>query len=125
MALPVTGIGGFFFRAKDPKTLGAWYEKYFGINSMQSGYVWNQEAGPTVFAPFKEDTDYFGNRDQQFMLNFRVSDLEQLLDQLKTDGVKVDEKRMEESFGKFAWVYDLEGNKIELWQPIETPTNKE
>ena len=119
MAQSITGIGGFFFRSRDPKALGEWYELHFGINSMQTGYVWNQQAGPTVFSPFREDTDYFGNMQQQFMLNFRVVDLEALLDELKAAGVKIDEKRMEEGFGKFAWVFDPEGNKIELWQPIE------
>ncbi len=119
MAASITGIGGFFFRSKDPKSMGEWYEKYFGINSMKTGYIWKQEAGPTVFAPFPKDTDYFGDTQQQFMLNFRVSNLEELLADLKEAGVKIDEKRMEESFGKFAWVYDPEGNKIELWEPSE------
>jgi glyoxylase I family protein len=110
----VTGIGGLFFRAKDNKNLTAWYEKHFGLNM-----GWQQEAGPTVFAPFKEDTNYFGRKEQQFMLNLRVSDLAKLLDQLKKEGVKMDEKVEEMEYGKFAWVYDPEGNKIELWQPAE------
>jgi predicted enzyme related to lactoylglutathione lyase len=110
----VTGIGGIFFRSKDHKALAQWYEKYFGITM-----PWQQEAGPTAFAPSKADTDYFGSMEQQFMLNFRVSDLDKFLAQLKTAGVKIDEKTMDESYGKFAWVYDPEGNKIELWQPIE------
>ncbi|NDI98994.1 VOC family protein [Flavobacterium sp. LaA7.5] len=113
----VTGIGGFFFRSKDSVALGQWYYNHFGINSMQTGYIWEQEAGPTVFSPFKEDTDYFGSN-QQFMLNLRVEDLDGLMEKLITDGVKADEKRMNESYGKFAWVYDPEGNKIELWEPV-------
>jgi predicted enzyme related to lactoylglutathione lyase len=114
----VTGFGGLFFRSKNHTDLGKWYERHFGINSMQSTEVWQQEAGPTVFSPFKADTDYFGP-DQQFMINLRVSDLGKLLDRLKEAGVRIDEKKMEESYGKFAWVYDPEGNKIELWEPVD------
>jgi glyoxylase I family protein len=116
MASLVSGIGGLFFRSKDNKAQAAWYQKHFGINSEATGWIWMQEAGPTVFSPFKEDTDYF-SKEQQFMINFRVSDMETLLKNLKEAGVKIDEKRMEESYGKFAWVYDPEGNKIELWEP--------
>jgi predicted enzyme related to lactoylglutathione lyase len=113
----VTGFGGFFFRSKDSAALGQWYEKHFGIYSMQSQKVWKQEAGTTVFAPFKEDTTYFGNMEQQFMINLRVEGLDELLEQLIADGVRVDENRQNEDYGKFAWVYDPEGNKIELWEP--------
>lgn len=113
----VTGIGGVFFHSKNPKTLSEWYEKHFGVNSMNSSEVWEQEHGPTVFAPFEEDTDYFGQSDQQFMINFRVADLNALLAQLREDGVQIDDESQEESNGKFAWVYDPEGNKIELWEP--------
>ena len=113
----VTGIGGIFFRSKDTVALGQWYEKHFGINSMETGYIWNQGAGPTVFSPLKEDTEYFGSN-QQFMINLRVEDLDGLMEKLIADGVKADKKRMNESYGKFAWVYDPEGNKIELWEPI-------
>jgi glyoxylase I family protein len=116
----VTGIGGIFFRSQDDKALALWYEKYFGINAVQNYEPWQQEAGPTVFAPFKANTEYFGNMQQQFMMNFRVSDLDKFIGQLRDAGVKIDDKTMNESFGKFAWVYDPEGNKIELWQPIET-----
>jgi glyoxylase I family protein len=112
----ITGIGGIFFRAKDPEALSAWYEKHFGIPRGSKGETWEQQAGPTVFAAFKKDTDYFGRDDQQFMLNFRVADMDALLAELKENGVKIDEKKQEESFGKFAWVYDPEGNKIELWE---------
>ena len=113
----VTGIGGFFFRSKDTTTLGQWYEKHFGIHSMGSGKVWEQEQGPTVFVPFKADTGYFPEG-QQFMVNFRVEDLEGLLAKLIADGVKADEPVTDDAFGKFAWVYDPEGNKIELWEPV-------
>jgi glyoxylase I family protein len=120
MSTRITGIGGIFFRSKHPESLSAWYEKHFGINSMGSGYIWDQEAGPTVFSPFAENTDYFGNNRQQFMLNFRVRDLEGLLAELKTENVMIDEKRTDEGYGKFAWVFDPEGNRIELWEPVET-----
>jgi glyoxylase I family protein len=113
----VTGIGGVFFRSKDNKALAAWYEKHFGINDVKSNTAWEQEAGPTVFSPFKEDTEYFGSKQQQFMINFRVSDLDEFLVQLKNEGVKIDPEKINESYGKFAWVYDPEGNKIELWEP--------
>ncbi|MBL7909997.1 MAG: VOC family protein [Bacteroidia bacterium] len=114
----VTGIGGLFFRSKDDKALALWYEKHFGINAVQNYKPWQTEGGPTVFAPFKSETNYFGNMNQQFMINLRVSDLDKLCEQLQTAGVKLDENRMNESYGKFAWCYDPEGNKIELWQPM-------
>jgi glyoxylase I family protein len=109
----VTGIGGVFFRSKDNKALSEWYEKHFGINGVQ----WEQEAGPTAFAPFKANTEKFGSMDQQFMLNFRVSDLDKLLGGLEAAGVRIDEKTESDEYGKFASVYDPEGNKIELWEP--------
>jgi glyoxylase I family protein len=118
----VTGIGGIFFRAKEDKKLALWYEEHFGINAVQNYVPWQQEAGPTVFAPFKADTSYFGNLQQQFMINFRVSDLAKFLDRLRAANVKIDEKVMNESYGKFAWVYDPEGNKIELWEPVDEKT---
>jgi glyoxylase I family protein len=114
----VTGIGGFFFRSKDSVALGQWYEKHFGIHSMSSGQTWKQEQGPTVFVPFKEDTAYFPEK-QQFMINFRVEGLEGLLEKLKADGVRTEGSVNEHEYGKFAWVYDPEGNKIELWEPLD------
>lgn len=114
----ITGIGGFFFRSKDPEALASWYQENFGINDMSSGSVWEQQAGITVFAPFKADSTYFP-ASQHCMLNFRVSDMAAMLAQLKENGVKIDEKTQEDSIGKFAWVYDLEGNKIELWEPAK------
>jgi glyoxylase I family protein len=110
----VSGIGGIFFRSKDHKSLAKWYEDHFGISM-----AWEQEKGATAFAPFKADTDYFGSTDQQFMMNFRVTDIDKLVDRLKAAGVKIDENRMDdESYGKFAWVYDPEDRKIELWEPV-------
>ena len=108
------GIGGLFFRASDTKALAAWYETHLGV----TGY-WNQDAGMTVFAPFKHDTDYFP-ADKQWMINFRVDDLDALIAQLKADGIAV-ETRPDEwdapETGRFARVHDPEGNQIELWQP--------
>ncbi|MDQ3008168.1 MAG: VOC family protein [bacterium] len=113
----ITGLGGCFFRADNPEKLSKWYETNFGINSGAAGAMWQQEAGITVFSAFPKDSDYFP-KTQQVMFNFRVDDLDAMLLQLKENGVKIDEKRQNESYGKFAWVYDPEENKIELWQPI-------
>jgi len=110
----VTGLGGIFFRSKDNKALAEWYEKHLGM-----GQGWQQEAGATVFAPFKEDTNYFGSMQQQFMINLRVEGLDELVERLLAEGVKVDENRQNESYGKFVWIYDPEGNKIELWEPVD------
>lgn len=119
MANFVAGIGGIFFRAKDPKALSHWYEKNFGIISSENGDLWITEKGPVVFAPFKQDTNYFGSNEQQFMINFRITDLDKFLEYLEKNGVRIDENKMSESYGKFAWVYDPEGNKIELWEPVD------
>jgi len=115
----VTGIGGIFFRSKDSKKSAAWYEEHFGIPATGSQNLWKQDEGVTVFAPFKEDTDYFGRKEQQFMINFRVTDMDKFLAKLEKAGVKIDPKRMNESYGKFAWVYDPDGNKIELWESTD------
>lgn len=92
----ITGIGGVFFRSQDPDGLAAWYEKNFGINSMASGDVWQQEAGATVFCPFPADTDYFGRPDQQAMFNFRVEDLDAMRCSLSS-------RRMESESTKTEW----------------------
>ncbi len=83
--------------------------------------MWTQEAGATVFAPFARNTDYFGRDEQQFMVNLRVRDLDGLLERLAAAGVSIDNERQDEEYGRFAWVYDPEGNKIELWEPPEDP----
>src|SRR5215472_5654294 len=116
----VTGIGGFFFRAKDPKALGRWYEQHLGILPIPTSYGetgWQQEAGPTAFAPFKETSDYFGDPQKVWMLNFRVRDLDKMAAQLQAAGITV--KIDPESYpnGRFARLHDPEGNPIELWQP--------
>jgi glyoxylase I family protein len=112
--MKVTGIGGVFFRAKDPAALTDWYEKHLGINGMD----WAQQQGQTVFAPFPADTQYFGNDSQNFMLNFRVKDLDSLLDELRANDVKIVKEIEEQAgVGRFASIEDPEGNRIELWQP--------
>jgi glyoxylase I family protein len=117
--MQVTGIGGVFFRAKDPDALAAWYKKHLGVFAMDANYEpWLQQKGPTVFQPFAVDTDYFGNKSQQFMLNFRVDDLKSLLKKLKTDKVKVvKDIEEQEGVGRFAHIEDPEGNRVELWEP--------
>lgn len=113
----VLGIGGYFLRASDPAALGAWYRECLGLDADDNG-VWMQEAGPTVIAGFESDTDYFGSREQQTMLNFRVADLDAMLAQLRGKGASVaDETQDMEGVGRFGWVADPEGNRIELWEP--------
>lgn len=115
--MSITGIGGVFFRAKDPAALAAWYERHLGINGM----AWTQQAGQTVFAPFPADTDYFGRESQQFMLNFRVDDLDGMLARLKADKVKIVKDIEDQAgVGRFAAVEDPEGNRIELWEPQDS-----
>ena len=116
----VTGIGGVFFRAKDPEALAAWYEEMLGVTPVPGEYgtsPWRQEAGPTAFAPFSSDTHYFGNPQQAWMINFRVVNLDRMIAQLQAKGVEV--KVDPESYpnGRFARLHDLEGNPIELWEP--------
>ncbi len=117
----VVGIGGLFFRARDPEALAAWYESALGIPSMTTQWSWHQEAGATVFTPFPADTDYFGRADQQVMVNFRVTDLHAMLAQLRAAGADVDDEVVEVDFGLFAHATDPEGNRFELWQPLEVP----
>jgi glyoxylase I family protein len=115
------GIGGYFFRAADPVALAAWYEANLGITSMATRWSWHQEAGPTVFAPFPADTDYFGRIDQQTMLNFRVPNLDAMLAQLRAAGVLVEDDISQASYGRFGHAVDPEGNRFELWEPWEIP----
>ncbi len=113
----VLGIGGYFMRAADPAALSAWYRDSLGLDIDENG-LWRQEAGPTVFATFETETDYFASRAQQTMLNFRVRDLDAMLAQLRAKGADVAGEAQEmEGVGRFGWVTDPEGNRIELWQP--------
>ena len=104
-------------RAADPAALSAWYRDCLGLDADENG-LWNQGTGSTVFATFESDTDYFGSRAQQAMLNFRVGDLDAMLAQLRAKGANVDAEAQEmEGVGRFGWVNDPEGNRVELWQP--------
>jgi predicted enzyme related to lactoylglutathione lyase len=114
----VTGIGGIFFRASDPKALTSWYETHLGITQPDVA-VWQQEAGPTVFSPFAATTDYFP-AGKSWMLNLRVDDLPGLIATLRAAGIAVetrDDWDGDGSYGTFARIHDPEGTPIELWQP--------
>jgi predicted enzyme related to lactoylglutathione lyase len=125
----VTGIGGIFLRARDPKSLNAWYAKHLGIQLADYGgatFLWSDEipltTGSTTWSLFPEDTKYFGSGNekgpQQAMVNYRVDNLDELLTQLAAANVPIDPKREDASYGRFAWITDPEGNRIELWQPL-------
>ena len=121
----VTGIGGIFFKSTDPQALGAWYQKHLGINVQEWGgavFCWKgpdnpEGTGTTVWSLFAADPTPFAPSSAPFMINYRVEDLHGLLAVLRAEGVQVDQKVEESEFGKFGWVYDPEGNKVELWQP--------
>lgn len=120
----VTGIGGFFFKAKDPKALVEWYAKHLGLKTDAYGatFWWKDVHGndcSTQWSPFADDTDYFEPSEKQFMQNFRVADLEQLLKKLSEQGVTIVGDMQTYEYGKFGWILDAEGNKIELWEPID------
>ncbi len=123
----VTGIGGIFFKSKDPKALGEWYRRHLGIDVEEWGGVafrWASPENPsgtgsTIWSPFKEETEYFAPSKSHFMINYRVEDLHTLLAQLRSEGCDVESKVEESEYGKFGWLMDPEGNKIELWQPPE------
>ena len=121
----VTGIGGIFFKADDPEKMYQWYEKHLGIKREQ-GYVafaWRGEQNPdekgiTTWAIFDKKSKYFDPSHAPFMINYRVDDLDAVLEQLRAEGVAIDPKREDYDYGRFAWITDPEGNKIELWQPL-------
>lgn len=112
-----TGIGGVFFRARDPEALVAWYGEHLGFPVSDDGYVIFPESRDTVWAPFPKDTDYWPAH-KQSMVNFTVQDLDAMLDQLRAAGVEVDERVEALEFGRFGWAFDPEGNRFELWQPL-------
>jgi predicted enzyme related to lactoylglutathione lyase len=117
----VTGIGGIFFKANDPERLKAWYRDHLGVPLDDHGYVsfsTKDDPGPsTIWSAFAKDTTYFEPSKASFMVNFRVKNLGAMLAQLRAAGVEVDEKVMDEPYGKFGWAMDPEGNRIELWEP--------
>ena len=122
--MPVLGMGGYFFRAKDPAALKAWYRQHLGVGGgcgtdakgETNEWLWQYEAGPMVFEPFKADSDYFA-ADKQVMINLRVSDLAGLLAKLDAAGIKVVRKDWDTEIGNFARIHDPEDNPIELWEP--------
>ena len=115
------GLGGIFFKARDPKALADWYAKHLGISISPFGVAKFLEdahrPGCILWTPFKEDTQYFAPSDKPFMINFRVDDLDALLAQLRSAGVQVDAKVDKSEYGNFGWIMDPEGNRVELWEP--------
>lgn len=119
----VTGIGGIFFKAADPKALSAWYRDHLGLDVSQWGgaiFQWGGNDSPqgiTIWSPFAQDTDYMAPGTSSFMINFRVDDLDALLTALRAEGCNVLDDTQSSEQGRFGWVIDPEGNKVELWQP--------
>ena len=120
----VTGIGGIFFKCKDPKKVREWYQTHLGLNTNQYGTVfeWYQgtdstKKGFSQWSPFKETTKYFEPSTKEFMINYRVENLESLIEELKKEGVTVTDTLQVVDYGKFVHIMDIEGNKIELWEP--------
>ena len=127
----VTGIGGIFFKCKDPKKLREWYGTHLGLNTNQYGAVfeWRQgtdtaKKGFTQWSPFSEKTKYFEPSTKDFMINYRVENLEALVEQLKKDSVTITDKIEKVEYGKFVHIIDIEGNKIELWEPNDIEFEK-
>jgi predicted enzyme related to lactoylglutathione lyase len=126
MMAKVTGVGGIFFKAEDPGKQYEWYEKHLGIAAESDGsgamFHWRQaenpkEKGMTVWSIFPWESPYFGPETNSFMVNYRVDDLDALLERLAAEGVEIDPKRENFEYGRFAWIVDPEGNRIELWEP--------
>jgi len=120
----VTGIGGVFFKCKDPKKTRDWYQRHLGLNTNPYGatFDWYEgsdstKKGQTQWTPFSEKTKYFEPSTKDFMINYRVDDLEALVEELRKDSVTIVDKMETYDYGKFIHIIDLEGNKIELWQP--------
>jgi len=122
----VTGLGGIFFKTKDPQKSRAWYQKHLGIDSNQYGatFKWIDKDDPSVqghtaWNPFDGDTKYFNPSDKDFMINYRVEDLEKLLEVLAEEGIEQVGEMQTFDYGKFAWIMDPDGHKIELWEPVD------
>lgn len=127
----VTGIGGIFFKCKDPNKIKEWYKTHLGLDTDQYGttFEWRQgeetaKKGFTQWSPFSETTKYFEPSQKDFMINYRVENLEELVEQLKKEGVTITDKIETVEYGKFVHILDVEGNKIELWEPIDTEYDK-
>lgn len=122
----VTGIGGVFFKAEDPQKIKEWYTKHLGFDMTEWGktFKWRSADNPdkicrTEWSPFKGDTTYFSPSDKPFMFNYRVENLVELLKALREEGVQIVGEVEEFEYGKFGWIMDPEGNKIELWEPVD------
>ena len=120
----VTGIGGIFFKCKDPNAINEWYKTHLGFNTSPYGtsFEWrdiedSNKKGLTQWNPFKESTKYFEPSTKDFMINYRVENLNALVEQLKTEGVTIVDKIEDTDYGKFVHILDVEGNKIQLWEP--------
>lgn len=123
----ITGIGGIFFKSDNPDKMRAWYNKTFALNSDQHGhsFTWKKKEDPqrngyTVWNIFDAKTDYFKPSTQQYMINYRVENLEELLIEMKQEGVEIVGEMEEYEYGKFAWALDPDGNKMELWEPVDS-----
>lgn len=115
----VIGFGGYFFRSPDPERARRWYVEVLGVPLEADGEVMLPAAGPVVFAPFKADTAYFGPSGQQAMINLRVDDLDGVLASARAHGALVDPRVEQLPFGRFGWITDCDGNRVELWEPSE------
>jgi predicted enzyme related to lactoylglutathione lyase len=121
----VTGIGGIFFKCQDPTKIKSWYQQHLGLNITDYGvqFEWNQEGdtskkGSTTWAPFSAKSDYFAPSNKEFMINYRVDNLVALVEELKKEGVPLLDEIAVYDYGKFIHLMDPEGNKIELWEPL-------
>jgi predicted enzyme related to lactoylglutathione lyase len=121
----VTGVGGVFLRVKDSKATAKWYAEMLGLTLSDfngTAFQWSDEVpegtGMTAWSAFPQDTEYFGEGSQAFMVNYRVDDLDALLEKLTAAGVWVDPKREDYGYGRFAWIKDCDGHRVELWQPL-------
>jgi predicted enzyme related to lactoylglutathione lyase len=115
----VTGIGGVFFRARDPEALWAWYRQHLGIPALDDGYLALPDSQEILWVPFADDTTYWPT-EKQVMVNFPVRDLDAMLAQLRASGVEVDDRVEDIAAGRFGWATDPEGNRFELWEPPKT-----
>lgn len=122
----VTGIGGIFFKCKDPNAINEWYKIHLGFNTSPYGtsFGWREENDPsrkgtTQWAPFAEDTKYFEPATKEFMINYRVENLEALVEELRKEDITILDEIQTYDYGKFIHILDMEGNKIELWEPID------
>lgn len=127
----VTGIGGIFFKCKDPKIMRQWYKDHLGLNTNEYGAVFewyqgadNSRKGFSQWSPFNEQTKYFQPSEKDFMINYRVQNLEKLVDELKKEGVTIVDKIETYEYGKFVHIMDVEGNKVELWEPNDIEYEK-